>query len=633
MTDDTDTKTRTSGGLQSTIFDEPRPETSAGGRGSVAFGSQPFADRYALVSQLGVGGMGEVWLIRDRQLERGVALKTVRQDKLSAGAATRFADEVLLQAQLDHPAFVPVHEVGVGPSGEPYFTMRRVEGHALSEALAATPLDDVRGSHRLLRAFAQVCAAVHFAHDQGIVHRDLKPANIMLGGYGEVYVLDLGIAQRVRPDDASPQAAPAPARAGTPGYMAPEQASAPESVDVRADVYALGCILFEILTRSPLHDPEALSQRPLEEVYRSASTSPRALAERRGAPPITQELDEACCRALALSPADRTLSAMDLHDAVVTYLDGAALTRFRQEEASKLSASAAELIAQAGRQERTDSLALREEALTTLGRAVSLAPADEATRATIRTLLQQPPPPDAASVLGERVRAWEEGLAEDAISGVALALCGWVLSLPALWWMGVRDLGQAARLVGVGAATLLWLLAFVWRKPPRRWALLGIGALSTATVVLTARWLGPFGIAPAIFVGHMCFFSAVPDRSTRNGLVAMLVAGALWPAVELLGTGSVGTMQIVDDTIVVRPLVTDFPPLATWSCLLLLNLAVMIGAGASMRVFFRRMEATQRGILWHQWQIEALMSDAKRALDEGTQAATTEPEAPRSTRR
>lgn len=563
--------------------------------------------------------MGEVWLLQDRQLDRNVALKTVRSDKRGVDSASLFAHEVMLQARLDHPAFVPVHEMGVAPSGEPYFTMRRVDGMSLSEALAAAKPDDLREQHRLLRAFAQVCAAVHFAHDRGVVHRDLKPSNVMLGAYGEVYVLDLGIAQRVQRDtptppseelalDDAPSGKRPVARAGTPGYMAPEQHSAPGTVDSSADVYALGCILFELLTHRPLHSPDTLRERPLQEAYRVADPSPlHAVRGRADSLPVTRLLDDACRRALSLDPAERTLSARDLHDCVVAHLDGAAIQRWRHDEAGKLSRRAAELVQQTNAGGGADTFELRQRALTALGRAMSLAPADEATRETVRSLLQEPPPPDAKVLLASRIETWRQVLATETVGGLALALCGWVVCVPLMWWMGIRDVGYTAALLGLGVATIAWLLAFLWRKPPRTWAMLGLGVLSTATVALSGRWLGPFGVAPAVFVAHMTFFAMVPDKRTRYAMMGMLIVGALAPLGELLATGQVANMSIADGTIVITPLVTHLPPVATWATLVFINAAVMVGAATSMRLLDARLEDAQRTVHWHQWQIEALM--------------------------
>ncbi|MCA9574376.1 MAG: hypothetical protein H6726_04025 [Sandaracinaceae bacterium] len=390
--------------------------------------------------------------------------------------------------------------------------------------------------------------------------------------------------------------------------MAPEQHAAPETVNGRADVYALGCILFELLAHRPLHDPDTLRARPLQEAYRVANPSPLdAVRARGGALPVTGSLDEACKRALMLDPAERTLSARDLHDCVVAYLDGAAIQRWRHDEASRLSQRAAALVHETQATAGADTFERRQQALTALGRAMSLAPADETTRQTVRNLLHEPPPADAKVLLAARMESWKQVLATETIGGLVLALCAWVVCVPLMWWMGIRDTGYAALLLGLGGATIVWLLAFLWREPPRAWALLGMGALSTLAVASSGRWLGPFGIAPAVFVAHMSFFAMVPEKRTRYAMMAMLMAGALFPVGELLITGQVANMHMVDGTIVITPLVTHLPPLATWATLLFINAAVMVGTGASMRILFLRMEDAQRTILWHQWQIEALM--------------------------
>ena len=328
---------------------------------------------------------------------------------------------------------------------------------------------------------------------------------------------------------------------------------------------------------------------------------------RSDALPVTRLLDDACRRALSLDPAERTLSARDLHDCVVAHLDGAAIQRWRHDEAGKLSRRAAELVQQTNAGGGADTFELRPRALTALGRAMSLAPADEATRETVRSLLQEPPPPDAKVLLASRIETWRQVLATETVGGLALALCGWVVCVPLMWWMGIRDVGYTAALLGLGVATIAWLLAFLWRKPPRTWAMLGLGVLSTATVALSGRWLGPFGVAPAVFVAHMTFFAMVPDKRTRYAMMGMLIVGALAPLGELLATGQVANMSIADGTIVITPLVTHLPPVATWATLVFINAAVMVGAATSMRLLDARLEDAQRTVHWHQWQIEALM--------------------------
>jgi len=201
--------------------------------------------RYELLSELGRGGMGVVYLARDTALDREVALKIV--DRVDGGAETaRTADtradavralghEARILAQLEHPGIVPVHDFGELPDGRAYYAMKRVRGDRLDRWLAAG-----RDVAARLAVFLRVCDAVAFAHAHGVVHRDLKPENVMVGEFGEVLVLDWGIAQlpaRVAEGRGGESIA------GTPEYMAPEQARGDLEVDHRADVYALGGVL------------------------------------------------------------------------------------------------------------------------------------------------------------------------------------------------------------------------------------------------------------------------------------------------------------------------------------------------------------------------------------------------------
>jgi predicted Ser/Thr protein kinase len=190
--------------------------------------------RYELVSELGRGGMGVVYLARDTALDREVALKIV--DRVHAGGR-----EARVLARLEHPGSVPVHDFGELPDGRAFYAMKRVRGDRLDRWLAAG-----RDVAERLAVFLRVCDAVAFAHAHGVVHRDLKPENVMVGEFGEVLVLDWGIAQV--PDAAGARAGDA--IAGTPDYMAPEQARGDADADHRADVYALGGVL------------QAMSDRP-----------------------------------------------------------------------------------------------------------------------------------------------------------------------------------------------------------------------------------------------------------------------------------------------------------------------------------------------------------------------------------
>jgi serine/threonine protein kinase len=185
--------------------------------------------RYELISELGRGGMGTVYLARDTQLDRRVALKVLCLSDPTGDLAARMLQEARTLARLEHPGIVPVHDAGTLPDGRVYCAMKLVEGARLDEY--RTPDCSL---HDLLRIFLRVCEPVAFAHSQGVIHRDLKPANIMVGRFGEVLVLDWGVARlRYEPADGLV--------VGTAGYMPPEQAAgAADRTDERSDVFSLG---------------------------------------------------------------------------------------------------------------------------------------------------------------------------------------------------------------------------------------------------------------------------------------------------------------------------------------------------------------------------------------------------------
>ncbi|MBZ0237301.1 MAG: serine/threonine protein kinase, partial [Deltaproteobacteria bacterium] len=267
--------------------------------------------RYELRDLLGSGGMGDVWLALDRRIGREVAVKVARPE--DDEDIKRFLREARVQGQLDHPAVVPVHDVGTREDGTVYFTMKRVRGETLATIVGRLAQGDEEarrryGLRKLLTAFLSACHAVEVAHDHGLVHRDIKPGNVMLGDHGEVYVLDWGLAKVRGTDDVSSRPSLPPALAkgltvagqflGTPGYMSPEQARG-ESVDGRADVYGLGATLFEVLTLEPL-----VPRGETKEVLAVTVAGVDARASLR-APGIAPELEEICIRATATQAADR----------------------------------------------------------------------------------------------------------------------------------------------------------------------------------------------------------------------------------------------------------------------------------------------------------------------------------------
>ncbi|MEI8256433.1 MAG: serine/threonine-protein kinase, partial [Deltaproteobacteria bacterium] len=292
----------------------------------------PITERYDAQGMLGIGGMGEVRLVHDRRIGRDVALKVLRDSAArDPNAVARFLREARIQGQLEHPTVVPVHDMALDAGGMSYFTMKRVRGLTLTNVLARLTSGDpgtaARFSrHRLLTAFCSVCMAVDFAHQRGVVHRDLKPENIMLGDHGEVHLLDWGVArliseqrENVAPDadvHATPQGTAFGSVVGTPGYMAPEQAAGDVMrVGPASDVYALGAILFEILTLQPLHAGDTVVAL-LSATLQGADARAALRAPDAGVPP---ELDAICQEATRLEPADRLASARVLCERIERY--------------------------------------------------------------------------------------------------------------------------------------------------------------------------------------------------------------------------------------------------------------------------------------------------------------------------
>ncbi len=190
--------------------------------------------RYEITGVAGRGGMGTVYVAVDRVLDREVAVKVLDLADRKGSRAARLQREARILARLDHPAIVPIHDAGTLPDGRTFYVMKLVKGRRLDDFAADPALTADR-----LTAFARVLDAVAFAHAHGVVHRDLKPENVMVGGFGEVYVMDWGVAQDETGDGET-------AVVGTPGFMPPEQEQPRERVDGRADIFALGAMLSQL---------------------------------------------------------------------------------------------------------------------------------------------------------------------------------------------------------------------------------------------------------------------------------------------------------------------------------------------------------------------------------------------------
>ena len=546
---------------------------------------------YQVGAVIGRGGMGEVLAAHDQRIGREVALKRLRGEHPDGGAIARFLREARIQARLDHPAIVPVHELGTDTRGLPYFTMKRLKGTTLAQQI-----DDGAPQNRLLRAFVEVCQAVDFAHARGVVHRDLKPSNIMLGDYGEVYVLDWGVA-RVLAERTSMASVPSDidtledntqtgALLGTPGYMAPEQIkTAPATA--AADVYALGAILFEILVRTPLHPrgPTAITH---------TLTNPQETpSKRKREAQIPPELDVACHDALFEDPAARP-TARQLADRVQAYLDGDRdLARRRLLAAAQLASARTAMGAND-----------RATAMQSAGRALALDPESTEAAELVTKLLIEPPVQLPAELVDELERT-EQAVTRVRIKKAVFAFSSpYVLGLLIPWlhvksWTWLVAFYAALTLTG---ATSLWM--GLTRGRTNLWFLL----ISTlAVVVLWSRLAGPLMLTPALICGVMIALAS--HRKLVSRPMAVLGWGVVAVAVPFVleGLGAIPTS--------VRP--TEAGLLTTSTIfgagtnehltLLFANLVFVMVVGLFASQLGRMASAAQRQLHVQAWHLRKLL--------------------------
>jgi eukaryotic-like serine/threonine-protein kinase len=280
--------------------------------------------RYRLMERVARGGMGVVYAAEDEKLQRRVALKVLDVPGTGGDLANRLIREARVLARLEHPGIVPVHDVGTLSDGRVFYTMKFIEGQRLDKHIAT-----VNSVPDRLRLFLRVCDAVGFAHARGVLHRDLKPANIMVGPFGEVLVMDWGLAKILRGGVANPtqvsdpeatifeKAPPASPNdwvtdasvitghgtvLGTPGYMSPEQARGDvELLDVRSDIYSLGTLLRFLVSDGKEAAPEQSHRR------------------------VDRSLEAICLKATAEAPAERYANVPEMALDISRYLDGLAV--------------------------------------------------------------------------------------------------------------------------------------------------------------------------------------------------------------------------------------------------------------------------------------------------------------------
>ncbi|MBZ0136165.1 MAG: protein kinase [Planctomycetes bacterium] len=297
--------------------------------------------RYSVVREIARGGMGKVIEVEDNDLRRSVALKVLRKEMLDRkDLVERFLEEAQITGQLEHPNIVPVHEIGVDGRGNLYFTMKLVEGEELSSIIKRLKKKDPSAIRayplaRLVDVFIKVCEGVAFAHSRGVIHRDLKPANIMVGRFGEVQIMDWGVAKivgrkedtadrEVRSDRQDDDAARTMVGSilGTPSYMSPEQARGEvNSMGPEADIFSLGVILYELLAMQTPWTAQTSAQ-VLDQVKNHDPESPTKRAPDRRIPP---ELDQLAMKCLVKAPHKRIATAEELIDNLRSWQAGGTL--------------------------------------------------------------------------------------------------------------------------------------------------------------------------------------------------------------------------------------------------------------------------------------------------------------------
>ncbi len=292
--------------------------------------------RFQTLGEIGRGGMGRVLKASDPELGRTVAVKVlIDPSQVTDEQLARFASEARITSQLEHPNIVPVYDMGATADGLVFFVMKKVVGRSLREIIDALAAGDEESARiwtlrRLLTTFVAVCNGVAFANDRGVLHRDIKPDNIMLGQYGEVLLMDWGVARLIgapaeplqAPQDTSFGSVPVTldgVTVGTPGYMSPEQGKGDTAtLDSPSDVFSLGAVLYELLTLTRAYR----GANVYATLFASVSGPPQDPRERAPDRGIPAELAEVCLRAVEYESADRYPTAGALAAAIEEFLEG-----------------------------------------------------------------------------------------------------------------------------------------------------------------------------------------------------------------------------------------------------------------------------------------------------------------------
>jgi eukaryotic-like serine/threonine-protein kinase len=568
---------------------------------------------------LGAGGMGTISLVRDKKIGREVALKLML-DHDDTTARARFLREARIQACLEHPAIVPVYDMGEKDGGEPYFTMKRIRGQALSQVLRAQREGEpVAFSRRkLLGMLSQVAVAAHYAHQRGVVHRDIKPANIMLGPHGEVYLIDWGVAKVL---GESEELGKAPTRGaigatetehgkvvGSLVTMAPEQITG-DAVDARTDVYALGAVLFEILALQPLH-PRGSVVDVAQAIIAGVEARPSVRTPEMNAP---QELEELCVAATRRVSSERLDSALAFSQGLEAYLDSEHDEQLRRKNSEEHAAKGklyAEQVLAVASSERSDSdgneSSLRGQALREVGRALALDATNKGALSTFVQLLTMPPHVVPDEVRGAQ-RASTSKIFQVAGSAMVAGNAAIVIFALLLYSMEVRDRQWIAEPLACFLAS--GIAGLVTRMRPSHLALFVSCLLSMTGCVFATKATSLTPALPALLVALTAAFSLVSSGRFRAGVLSFavlcwtaMVYGPAWGLVPR-------TLRVSDGDIVLHSpaVVFDATWFSLWTFAAVLVLMVLISliVGA-MRSAFQRADDLQR---LQAWQLRKLVAD------------------------
>jgi serine/threonine-protein kinase len=516
-----------------------------------------FEARYEMGEVLGRGGMGEVRLCEDLRIGRTVAIKVIRPDSAKRPRLrARFLFEAKMQGQLEHPSIVPVYDLGVRPDGSEYFTMRRVRGRTLHDVLKALKLGE-RGAavtftrRRLLAAFQSVCLAIEFAHARGVVHRDLKPANVMLGEFGEVIVLDWGLAKLVQ------QAAPAPDRPsiadersldstgvgevlGSPGYMSPEQAVDSQSVGPASDIFALGAILFEILTLRHLVSGETNADVTRATI---AGQYEARISKRFPDLDVPPELEAICVTATQLDPSQRYARARDLADAVERYLEGDRDVARRRAMAGRHTRAAIGALAESVEAKTPEAAKLaRSRAIREVNHALAIDPQNQTALRTMMKIVTEAPSATAGEA-DATLREKEEQALRTAARRGSRAYLALSATIAAMGLLGVESWPALGAAVGcfLASAAVTWAAARGEGTTRLGRVIAAVIVLSSGGIAASCLLFGPLVYAPSLCTANVVVFAAGVSRRYRWLALACGLGAILLPlALELFGVISPG---------------------------------------------------------------------------------------------